>query len=59
MKKLLSFFLLPLKVLKKATLAMSGFIMTTPIKVAKARPPIVLLKAMLLMYELVPYRSGA
>jgi hypothetical protein len=57
MKKLLSFFLLLLKVLGKATLAISGS--TIAIAVRVVGPCIVLLKAMLLMYKLVPYRSGA
>jgi hypothetical protein len=59
MKKLLSFFLSPLKVLGKATFTLSGFVVTTPAKVAKAGLPTALPRAMLLVYELVPRRSGA
>ena len=56
MKKLLSFFLSPLKVLGRATLITND---ASTMLTAKEGPPIVLLGAMLLVYELVPCRSGA
>jgi hypothetical protein len=59
MKKLLSFFLSLLKVLRKVTLAMGSSIIVILIRVARASLLTVLPRAMLLMCELVPCKSGA
>jgi hypothetical protein len=59
MKKCLSFFLSPLKVLGNATLAVRDSKVAIAARAANEVLPTTLPRAMMLVYELVPRRSGA